>query len=123
LTDSVIVRNIIPVGQSKKRPNPGRPRKTQNALAEWIDLSEATRKEVAEELGITRTSLDRLCRGARRPSLELAFTIERLSDGLVPVSVWADVPPHCTKEERKKAAKKKTTTAKKKVAKKKRSSR
>jgi DNA-binding transcriptional regulator YdaS (Cro superfamily) len=52
------------------------------------------RAKVAKRLGIGRTYLDRLCRGERRPSLELAAEIERLSSGEVTAADLAKLPPH-----------------------------
>jgi plasmid maintenance system antidote protein VapI len=80
------------MGGARKRR--GRPRKRETPLSRWIDRAGKTRDEVAERLVITRTHLDRLCNAARRPSLELALEIEKLTDGEVPASVWTRVPAH-----------------------------
>ena len=48
----------------------------------------------AEALDVTRTHLDRVCRGDRRPSLKLALAIEKLSGGVVATASWAEVPAH-----------------------------
>jgi DNA-binding transcriptional regulator YdaS (Cro superfamily) len=53
-----------------------------------------TRREVADRLGLAETSLNRLCRGVRRPSIEVAFAIEKLTKGKVPAAYWQKVPPH-----------------------------
>ncbi len=47
-------------------------------LSDWLDrnIRIITREGLAHELGILRENLDRLCRGARRPGLDLAFEIE-----------------------------------------------
>lgn len=73
-----------------KRPR-GRPRKRETELARWIDASGTTRDDVAAELGVARTHLDRLCRAASRPSLSLAADIETLTKGAVPASAWANI--------------------------------
>jgi hypothetical protein len=39
-------------------------------------------------LKIGRGHADRICRGERRPSLELAAAIERLTDGAITASSW-----------------------------------
>jgi len=70
--------------------SPGRPRQSENKLSKWIDSSSKTRDEVADELGINRTYLDMLCRGARRPGLRLALEIERITGGTLPASSWID---------------------------------
>ena len=65
-----------------------RPRSEQTTpLSEWLARNERLigREGLARELGIYRENLDRLCRGARRPGLDLAFDIEdvtrRLTEG------------------------------------------
>ena len=78
----------------KKKTGRGRPRKRDTPLSRWIDEAGKSREEVAEELDVTRTHLDRLCRGDRWPSLELALAIETLTDGAVSAASWAAVPPH-----------------------------
>jgi transcriptional regulator with XRE-family HTH domain len=53
-----------------------------------------TRDDLAERLGVTRPYVDHLCRGGRRPSLELAFKIEKLTRGEVAAASWTAVPAH-----------------------------
>jgi DNA-binding XRE family transcriptional regulator len=84
---------IIPMGRLPDRSR-GRPRNRQTKLSSWIDEKGLTRDVVAARLGIGRTYLDKLCRGASRPSLELALQIERLTSGAVVASEWLSVPPH-----------------------------
>ena len=83
--------DISPMGQTAQR---GRPRKANNAFGQWIDKSGKDREETARALGITRPHVDRLCRNARRPDLELAVQIERLTKGEVTVASWLKVPAH-----------------------------
>ena len=79
----------------KKPRGAGRPRSRQNALGRWIDeKSGRTREQVAKALGIEKPSLDRLCRGERRPSLDLALSIEKMTNSKVPAVSWQTVPPH-----------------------------
>jgi DNA-binding transcriptional regulator YdaS (Cro superfamily) len=47
-----------------------------------------TPEEAAEKLGINRTHLDMLCRGARKPGLALALAIEKLTNGAIPPANW-----------------------------------
>ena len=61
-------------------------------LGVWVEAHGWTRQQLADELGIVRGSVDRLCNGLRRPSLDLALKIEALTEGEVPVSYWAKVP-------------------------------
>ncbi len=68
--------------------------KRQTPLSDWIDTAGMTRREVADRLGLAETSLNRLCRGVRRPSIEVAFAIEKLTKGKVPAAYWQKVPPH-----------------------------
>ena len=65
----------------------GRPRKNETQLAHWADAVGTIRDVLAERLGVGRTYVDRLCRGERRQSLDLAVAIEKLSGGAVPVSM------------------------------------
>ncbi|MCL4755927.1 MAG: helix-turn-helix transcriptional regulator [Myxococcales bacterium] len=66
----------------------GRPRKRETKLSRWIDAAGTTREAVATKLGVHRTYLDMLCRGARKPSLQLAVEIERLTRGAIPAAEW-----------------------------------
>ena len=81
------------MGSAQKRPR-GRPRKKESKLSTWMDSQGLTRNVVAARLKIQRTYLDKLCRAESRPSLELAFEIEKLTRGSVPASDWLAVPPH-----------------------------
>ena len=85
-----------PMGRKARQR--GRPRKATNRFGRWIDTKGQTREQVAERLRITRAHLDRLCRGDRRPDLELAFAIEALTRGAVPAKSWLKVPRHSTDE-------------------------
>jgi hypothetical protein len=78
----------------RKRLGPGRPRKSESKLSRWLDAAGMTRYELAERLKIGRGHADRICRGERRPSLELAVEIERLTDGAIPASTWTSIPKH-----------------------------
>jgi transcriptional regulator with XRE-family HTH domain len=75
-------------------PRRGRPRVAETALSRWLDAGDRDRDEVAAELGISRSHLDRLCRGARRPSLKTAHAIENLTGGVVPAKTWLDIDAH-----------------------------
>jgi transcriptional regulator with XRE-family HTH domain len=73
----------------------GRPRKAENVLARWIDDNRGGhRASVAEELGVSRVYLDRICREQRRPSLTLAAAIEKLTGGKIKMALWAEVAAH-----------------------------
>lgn len=75
------------VPAAAKRPR-GRPRARETKLSRWIDATGTTREAFATKLGVNRTYLDMLCRGARRPGLALALEIERLTRGGVPAAGW-----------------------------------
>ena len=78
-----------------KKPRPrGRPRKANNKFGKWIDVQGMTRERVAAKLDVTRQYVDQLCRSVRRPDLELAMKIERLTGGDVGAGTWLKVPRH-----------------------------
>ncbi len=78
----------------KQALGPGRPRKTETKLSRWLDSSSMTRYDLAERLGVARGHVDKICNGERRPSLDLAVAIEKLTSGAVPVTYWTSVPRH-----------------------------
>ena len=79
---------------AKAKRRVGRPRsRRQTLLARWLDSAGLSRESLANRLGIARQSVDRLCRGERRPGLDLALHIEAISAGAVPASSWKKVPP------------------------------
>lgn len=87
------LHNIIPMGAKTRRV--GRPTMKLSLLGKWIAEKGWSRDLLAKKLGkIPRQSVDRLCRGDRRPGLVLALLIEKVTDGQVPVSSWAKVPAH-----------------------------
>ncbi|MBV7408184.1 helix-turn-helix transcriptional regulator [Maritimibacter sp. DP1N21-5] len=59
-------------------------------LTEFFKRSGMTRTAMAEALGIGRAYLSLLENGRKRPSLELAFAIERATNGEVPASSWIE---------------------------------
>jgi transcriptional regulator with XRE-family HTH domain len=72
----------------------GRPRKRETKLSRWIDASGMSRDDVAHELGVGRTYLDKLCRGQHLPGLEVAFRIEQLTGGAIAASDWIGAKLH-----------------------------
>jgi hypothetical protein len=88
---------IKKTAERRARPNAsriGRPPVRQGKLGLWIEKAGKTRQDVADQLGISRRFLDHLCREYRRPGLDLAVKIERLTGGAVPVSYLAGLPQH-----------------------------
>ena len=72
----------------------GRPIQQRSKLGVWVDANGWSREELATRLGIVRSSANRLCSGVRRPSLELALKIEKLTGGAVPAGYWRKVAAH-----------------------------
>lgn len=71
----------------------GRPRKRPGTeLAKFIDKSGGSGK-LADKLGIEQQHVDKLARDEARPSLDLAFDIEKQTKGQVPVEHWLDIDP------------------------------
>jgi len=59
-------------------------------LTTHIAQTGATRAKFAEECGISAPYLSQIISGIKRPSLGVALKIERITNGAVPVSVWAE---------------------------------
>jgi len=66
----------------------------ETKLSAWLDAVGMTRYDLAERLTIARGHVDKICNGERRPSLELAIEIERITKGAVPAAYWTSVPKH-----------------------------
>jgi DNA-binding transcriptional regulator YdaS (Cro superfamily) len=74
---------------ARARRSPGRPRSpVSNKFARWLDSKGHSREWAAERLGVLVGHVNRLARGVRRPSLQLAAEIEKLTGGSVTVSDW-----------------------------------
>lgn len=69
-----------------------RPRHEQNFLGDWLDRKGISRNDFADTLGIPRTHLDRLCRGARNPGLDVALHIEEATNNEITVKMWRQEP-------------------------------
>ncbi|MGJ8561705.1 MAG: helix-turn-helix domain-containing protein [Litorimonas sp.] len=61
-------------------------------FAEYISTSGKNRSAWAEALGISRSYLSEILNGNRRPSLELAVSIERKTCGAVSAVSWIEGP-------------------------------
>ena len=81
-------------GSAGQQGRPGRPPAKGGRLAEWLRKHGHSREEVAKRLSIDRRHLDHIARENRRPSLELAIAIEKLTNGEVSVEYLAKIPPH-----------------------------
>lgn len=62
-------------------------------LAQWRRGSKPrpTQAKIARRLNISRSYLSEIESGAKLPSLDLAFRIERETEGAVPARSWASV--------------------------------
>lgn len=58
-----------------------------------IASSGKSRAEWAAELQISEAFLSQIVNGRKRPSLDVAFRIERATNGAVPASSWATDHP------------------------------
>lgn len=101
LPDAPIAQKAIDIYSSSIASSTRRRRRTcprvgEDALARWIDGRGPERADVAARVGITRGTMNLLCRDARKPSLELAFAIERLTRVRITARSWLRVPPHVT---------------------------
>lgn len=79
------------MGSKPKPRTRGRPASQPNKFGAWVDSSGLSRQEVADRLGISRRHLDKLCAGTRRPTLDLAFAIEDMTETKVPARFWLTV--------------------------------
>lgn len=56
----------------------------------WLDECGRSRSKVAEELGSYPSQVSRIASGERRPSIDMAAKIERLTSGAVRATDWAN---------------------------------
>ncbi|MBR9766142.1 MAG: helix-turn-helix transcriptional regulator [Rhodobacteraceae bacterium] len=63
-------------------------------LAEFIEASKETQAAIAAKLRISKAYMSDLVNDNRRPGLELAVRIERLTGGKVPASSWISEELH-----------------------------
>ena len=56
--------------------------------SEWLTKHERSIAWLARQTGVTRSHMSRVVGGKAMPSALLAKSIERITDGAVPVSVW-----------------------------------
>lgn len=59
-------------------------------LTTYLTETGISQAELSEALGISRGHMSLLASGERKPSLNLAFAIERATKGAVPASSWSD---------------------------------
>ena len=59
-------------------------------LKSYLKSLDGNQKTLADYLGISRPYMSLLLSGHKRPSLQLAGSIEKLTDGAVPMTAWID---------------------------------
>lgn len=79
---------------ARKKARMGRPILKYGKLGTWVREQGWNRQQLADKLGISLATASRLCSALRRPGLELALQIEKLTRGAVPVSYWTEVPAY-----------------------------
>ena len=57
-------------------------------LADWLEENSKSMKDLAFDLGIHRSVPSHWIAGRRRPSRVHAITMERMTEGRVPASIW-----------------------------------
>lgn len=67
-----------------------RPMSASDRFAVWLEKCGRARARVADELAVGPSTVTLLAQGSRRPSLDLAVRIERLTDGAVRATDWSD---------------------------------
>jgi DNA-binding XRE family transcriptional regulator len=77
-----------------RRNGTGRPSIRQGRFGIWLEDNQIDRERLADALGINRRHIDHIAREDRRPSLELALKLERLTGGYVGVAYFAQIPSH-----------------------------
>jgi DNA-binding XRE family transcriptional regulator len=66
----------------------------QGRFGRWLAEHGINRDDVARRLGVNRRHVDHLAREDRRPSLELAIKIERLTAGEISAAYFLGVRPN-----------------------------
>ena len=75
-----------------RRNRRGRPSMRQGPFGIWLEENRIDRERLADALGVNRRHIDHIAREDRRPSLELAWKLERLTGGRVNVAYFAQIP-------------------------------
>ena len=57
-------------------------------LAAYLEATSIKRNAFAQSVGISAPYLTQILAGMKRPSLDLAFRIEKVTNRLVPASCW-----------------------------------
>ena len=59
-------------------------------LSSFLESNGISQRKFAGEIDVDPSIVSRLCKKLMRPSLELAFVIERQTGGAVPASSWVE---------------------------------
>lgn len=59
-------------------------------LLTWLRANKMRRYQLAEKVGISATQLSAYIKGRNNPKLEVAYRIERITDGAVPATSWIE---------------------------------
>lgn len=62
------------------------------SLETYLTEQSIKQADFAEQLKVSQATVSRLAKGTMRPSLDLAFAIERATGGAVPVASWNPDP-------------------------------
>lgn len=63
---------------------------THITLQSWLEANSVTAAEMARRCEYDPSNMSKLLKGTLRPTLEMAFKIERATDGAVPASSWVE---------------------------------
>ena len=63
---------------------------THNRLQAWLKATGTPAAELARRCEYDPSNMHKLLKGAIRPTLEMAFRIERATDGVIPAAAWVE---------------------------------
>jgi transcriptional regulator with XRE-family HTH domain len=61
---------------------------TTSPLRRYLEAKKMTRRDFADAAGLDFSYVCRLVNGGRRPGVDTAFLIEKVTRGAVPVKAW-----------------------------------
>lgn len=61
-----------------------------NILNQYLKTNRVSQQDFAARVGVTQSTVSKLCRGTSRPSLDVAILIDKATGGKVPPSSWAN---------------------------------
>ena len=63
-------------------PNP------EQALSDWLSANNVSQAQLAEKIGVHRSTIFYYTTGGRRPRADTAYLIEQVTNGDVPMAMW-----------------------------------